>query len=296
MNKKVGLSALVVFLMLAGMAQAAGTPGEMPIVAGLVGMTPVTESSYAAVWIPVPKGKALDGVVWYNNDGLAVFPELLVASGTADQPVAAASCEVLDVSVAGQSSGWSTFDLPAPIRSSRGGFYVLFRFPTGSEYSADGAGGGAGIGYVEGGGCTGWLSIDGQEWVKVGRSCGFAVVPSFVDADEGMLDKTMGGADGSNDAPARVYATALLSAVPNPFNPETQVRFTLNESAVVELQVFDVRGRKVVDLARSVYGSGEHAVRWAGRDSRGQAVASGVYLVRMKTAGYASTQRVLLSK
>lgn len=296
MNRKTVLSALVAPLMLSGVALAADAPVEMPTVAGVLGITPVTESSYAAVWISVPNGKALAGLSWYNNDGLATFPEVLVASGVAEEPAAATSCELVGSYVAGGSAAWSTFEFPAPIRSSRGGFYVLFRFPAGSEYAADGAGGGTGIGYVVGGGCTGWLSIDGEEWVKVGRSCGFAVVPGFIDADGGMLDKAMGGADVEPEVAAPVLETALLSAAPNPFNPETQVRFTLKESTVVDLSVFDVRGRRVAGLVSGEFGPGEHSVRWGGCDSSGREVASGVYLVRMRAAGYEATQRVLLTK
>ena len=53
-------------------------------ISGVVGMNPVPEGAYAAVWVPVPAGQALAGLRWYNNDVLAVFPQVLVASGTPD--------------------------------------------------------------------------------------------------------------------------------------------------------------------------------------------------------------------
>jgi hypothetical protein len=72
---------------------------------------------------------------------------------------------------------------------------------------------------------------------------------------------------------------------PNPFNPSTTISFYLPDQATVTLEVFDVSGRLVSRLiAGEGRGAGTHQVEWNGRDTRGGAVASGIYFYRL-TAG-----------
>ena len=51
----------------------------------------------------------------------------------------------------------------------------------------------------------------------------------------------------------------------------------------VDLSVYDVRGRRVRTLARSVHAEGSNAVVWDGTDSRGRKVGSGIYFYRLRT-------------
>jgi hypothetical protein len=73
----------------------------------------------------------------------------------------------------------------------------------------------------------------------------------------------------------------LRQNYPNPFNPETVIGFQLSAVSEVELAVFDITGRRVRTLVRGRQSSGAHSVIWDGRDERGQAVASGIYLYRL---------------
>lgn len=77
------------------------------------------------------------------------------------------------------------------------------------------------------------------------------------------------------DAPP--LAPLALSAAPNPFNPQTSLRFTLPEAGRVRLDLFDARGRKVADLIAGDLAAGSHDVIWRGTDLLGRPVASGVY-------------------
>ncbi|HIC68977.1 MAG TPA: T9SS C-terminal target domain-containing protein, partial [Candidatus Latescibacteria bacterium] len=61
--------------------------------------------------------------------------------------------------------------------------------------------------------------------------------------------------------------------------------FQLTATGSVELAVFDVRGARVAGLVADERDAGEHAVVWDGIDDRGQPVASGVYLYRLRAAG-----------
>ena len=60
--------------------------------------------------------------------------------------------------------------------------------------------------------------------------------------------------------------TALLEAVPNPFNPSTRLRFALADPGHVRLTVYDVAGQRVAVLLDGHRPAGRHQVTWAGRD------------------------------
>jgi hypothetical protein len=76
----------------------------------------------------------------------------------------------------------------------------------------------------------------------------------------------------------------ILGVVPNPFNPETTVRFVIPRALPVTAEVWAVDGARVRTLARGeTFAAGENALRWNGQNDAGQSVASGVYLVRVET-------------
>ena len=89
---------------------------------------------------------------------------------------------------------------------------------------------------------------------------------------------------------------ALLGNHPNPFNHETVISFSLPSQQAVSLSVFDINGKLVCYLTDKPYAAGIQRIRWDGRDETGKVVASGVYIVRMKSEGGQFSHRVLLSK
>ena len=92
-------------------------------------------------------------------------------------------------------------------------------------------------------------------------------------------------------------AFALRGNVPNPFNPMTSLRFDLPRAARVELEIFDVAGRRVVRLVSGeTYPAGRHEVVWQGRNDAGQTVAAGVYISRLRADGDERIGRMLLLK
>ena len=74
----------------------------------------------------------------------------------------------------------------------------------------------------------------------------------------------------------------LEPAYPNPFNPKTMIRFTIPSPAHVELAVFDLSGQRIRTLERRDMEDGKGQVEWDGRDESGAAVASGIYLCRLR--------------
>jgi hypothetical protein len=89
----------------------------------------------------------------------------------------------------------------------------------------------------------------------------------------------------------------IVEVVPNPFNPETTVRFTLPEAMPATIDVVSVSGARVRTLAdNQQYPAGVNTVRWDGRNDAGASVASGVYFVRARTALGMRVSRAVLLK
>jgi hypothetical protein len=282
---------ILVVLLTASLAANADPP-DLPDVPGIIGMSPVPEGACMAIYIPVPAGSALTGLIWYNNDGEVVFPEVLVASGVAGEPEPVSSAYLVAEDVSGESSGWSELEFSEPIAAANEGYYVVFRLPEGSEHEAMGAGGGAGLGYTVGAnGYTGWLSLDGEDWVKLQADFGMAVMPQVIAADDDMLAKDM---DGDGETP--VTQTAMLAPVPNPFNPQTELKFQLVSAGHVDLAIYDVKGARLVRLVDEAYPAGRHSVIWRGVDGRGRPLAAGAYIARFESGGTVQTQRLALIK
>jgi flagellar hook assembly protein FlgD len=76
---------------------------------------------------------------------------------------------------------------------------------------------------------------------------------------------------------------------PNPFNPETYIRFQLPEIVSVQLVVYNLTGRKIRTLVDSNKSRGSYTVLWDGKDEFDRYVASGIYIYRIKTFGNQKT-------
>ena len=100
----------------------------------------------------------------------------------------------------------------------------------------------------------------------------------------------------ANDDPSIPRPDFAFSNYPNPFNPETNFSFYLTEPDQVKLEIFNVRGQKVITLTDQRYDSGPHAVNWSGKDFSGKPVSGGIYLCRLTTKNQSAMRKVLLLK
>ncbi len=98
------------------------------------------------------------------------------------------------------------------------------------------------------------------------------------------------------DSPQHGDVARLLPARPNPFNPTTTIGYSLAADATVQLDIYDIAGRKVRTLVGGMTPAGKHEVTWSGRNDDGEAVASGVYLYRLRTDESVETRRMVLLK
>ena len=120
--------------------------------------------------------------------------------------------------------------------------------------------------------------LDGQERLAVAESAAFIIEPGTTAADE---------------VPA---ALVLDQNHPNPFNPQTVIRFSLPRAQDVSLRVYDVQGKLVRTLVDGHQGAGVHEVAWRGRDDRGGEVASGLYFYRLRSDGGDHVRKMTLLK
>jgi hypothetical protein len=89
----------------------------------------------------------------------------------------------------------------------------------------------------------------------------------------------------------------LYGNVPNPFNPETVIRYGLPVESAVVVELFDALGQRVKVLVSGMRSVGDHEVVWDGRDEAGGSVSSGVYFYRLRVGeAFSQMRRMLLLK
>ncbi|MBD3425220.1 MAG: T9SS type A sorting domain-containing protein [Candidatus Latescibacteria bacterium] len=87
---------------------------------------------------------------------------------------------------------------------------------------------------------------------------------------------------------------AIKTIYPNPFNPNTSIKFSVPKRASVEINIYDVSGKLLRTLFSGMKQKGTYTVTWNGTNSRGQDVSSGVYFCRMKMEGARGISRKLV--
>ncbi|MCB0284729.1 MAG: T9SS type A sorting domain-containing protein, partial [Calditrichaeota bacterium] len=83
----------------------------------------------------------------------------------------------------------------------------------------------------------------------------------------------------------------LKPAYPNPFNPETTISFSLPQNGTVKLEIFNVRGERIVKLADAFYQAGTHLIKW-----NAAGYPSGVYYYTINFNHSRKTAKLVLIK
>ena len=84
---------------------------------------------------------------------------------------------------------------------------------------------------------------------------------------------------------------ALKQNYPNPFNPITTIEYILTADSDVELSLYDINGRKVMDFVNSYQQAGDYSMQI---DASG--LASGVYMIKLRSGRHSETRKMLLLK
>ncbi len=134
-----------------------------------------------------------------------------------------------------------------------------------------------------------WDSLETQEFHLPIPEDPVALV---FDPDNWLLEKNS-QIEVSIPAPEPPSTFVLEQNYPNPFNGSTTIRFGLKDRGQISLQIYDLSGRKVQTLLEGTLEPGWYEPSWDGTDWRGQPVASGLYIYRLKTP-VGNLQRKLL--
>jgi len=84
---------------------------------------------------------------------------------------------------------------------------------------------------------------------------------------------------------------SLSNNYPNPFNPKTSIKYSIEATGPVKLYVFNTLGQLVIKLVDQVQNSGEYSVLFDGDN-----LASGVYFYKLETMGFTATKKMVLIK
>lgn len=127
-----------------------------------------------------------------------------------------------------------------------------------------------------------------------------AVLDSLLDCSWGLgsLRSDMGafgGGDsaavGITDIPAIPAQFILMQNYPNPFNAQTNIRFVLTESQIVQLSIYDILGREVQTLLDEYRQTGIHTVTFDA-----SSLFSGVYFYQLQAGNEVDTKKMVLLK
>ena len=87
------------------------------------------------------------------------------------------------------------------------------------------------------------------------------------------------------------HSFELSKLYPNPFNPSTEVSFSLPMDEHVQLAAYDVRGKEVGIIFEGAQSVGQHSYTW-----NAASLPSGVYYIRLQAGGMVTSQKALLVK
>lgn len=92
------------------------------------------------------------------------------------------------------------------------------------------------------------------------------------------------------------YLTDFVLApnYPNPFNPGTNLEFTLPEGTIVKGFVYNVKGQRVATIVNEYKLPAQYSYYWNGKDDQGHQVSSGIYFFKLQAGNRVHTQKLML--
>lgn len=108
-------------------------------------------------------------------------------------------------------------------------------------------------------------------------------------AEINLLGKIVVGVEGERNSIPMGYE--LFEAYPNPFNPETNISFSVPKTSKIKISVYNVMGQKMVDLTNKNYSAGKYMLQWNAQD-----FSSGTYFYRMDADNFSQTKKINLIK
>ena len=91
-------------------------------------------------------------------------------------------------------------------------------------------------------------------------------------------------------------AARLEPPWPNPFNHRVTIGYRTGQAGPVRLEVFSMTGQRLLRLVDGWKPAGDHRALWDGLDARGRPVASGAYVVRLRSGQVVDQRKIALLK
>jgi TonB family protein len=88
----------------------------------------------------------------------------------------------------------------------------------------------------------------------------------------------------------------LHTNFPNPFNPETAIKYEVAEPVFVRMEIYNVTGQVIRTLVAEDKSPGKYETRWDGKDDQGKLVASGVYYYHINAGSFNAVKKMQLVK
>jgi hypothetical protein len=93
-----------------------------------------------------------------------------------------------------------------------------------------------------------------------------------------------------------IFKNELMGNFPNPFNPTTKIRFSLERDTNLQVVVYNIQGREVKRLFDGQRQRGITTIEWDGKNAQGRLVATGVYILQIRTPNWTTAHRMFLLK
>lgn len=136
---------------------------------------------------------------------------------------------------------------------------------------------------------TPFLEVAGEVLLDLSANTYIGIAPDMGSAE---FDPAVGIKPGSQ---ARSSTFELFQNYPNPLNPVTTIEFQLPQASVVTLEIFDLLGRRIVEiLPPTSLSAGTHHYTWNANDAVGKPVVSGMYYYRLTAGEFIQTRKMLL--
>lgn len=99
---------------------------------------------------------------------------------------------------------------------------------------------------------------------------------------------------GRDDFMKTIFDFELVQNYPNPFNASTTITFSLSDTRVTKVVIYNLVGQKVKTLVDEVLFSGTHSISWDGRDATGREVPSNIYFLKLSVGDRVLVRRMIL--
>jgi hypothetical protein len=89
-----------------------------------------------------------------------------------------------------------------------------------------------------------------------------------------------------------VNMESSFNVFPNPFNGQTQITYSLDKNATIEINVYNVLGENVAEIYNGKQVAGNYNLKW----NASRSMKSGIYFIRMNVDNKTSVKKIVLSE